>query len=435
MIRFRSTRPGDTSRAANAGHRRERSRGQSLVEFALVIPILLFLTLIALDFGRVYLGYINLQNMARIAANFAANNPSAWDATPDAKALKVQLQYRNQILSDAAATNCTLPVDGGGDPVVPAPTFTDTNINGKIDLGDTTQVQIACTFGVITPGVSNVVGGNVQVAAASSFPVKSGMTDNGPGGGGGSAPNAAFSGNGVIASAGAPASISGGVPFIVDFRDTSGGNPTEWLWTFLDPLNPPASTSALQDPLLHTFLTAGTYTVTMQATNLLGSSTASMTVTVTAASAVAFHADYQDIAVGQTVQFTDDSTTGGTAWDWTFGAGEGTGSGQTPTHRYNSTGTYTVSLTVTYPTPLGPLSHTETGYIRVNVGMCSVPQLGGVRFNAAEAIWQAAPYNFTGVVIRAPGAPSGNFIITAQSITYGLSATAPCDSDVVVDRP
>ena len=107
MIRFRSTRPGDTSRAADADNRRERSRGQSLVEFALVIPILLFLTLTALDFGRVYLGYINLQNMARIAANFAANNPTAWDATPSAAQLAVQLKYRNQILADAAATNCS----------------------------------------------------------------------------------------------------------------------------------------------------------------------------------------------------------------------------------------------------------------------------------------------------------------------------------------
>src|SRR5215471_9013483 len=46
--------------------RRWRSkRGQSLVEFALVLPVILVLTLIALDFGRIYLGYINLQNMAR----------------------------------------------------------------------------------------------------------------------------------------------------------------------------------------------------------------------------------------------------------------------------------------------------------------------------------------------------------------------------------
>ena len=160
-----------------------------------------------------------------------------------------------------------------------------------------------------------------------------------------------------------------------------------------------------------------------------------MTVIVTPASAVNFHASRQDISLGDTVTFTDDSTTGGTEWNWTFGANQGTGSGQTPTHTYNATGTYTVSLTVTYPGPTGPLSHTETGYIRVNVGMCPVPQLGGVRFNDAEAKWQGAPYNFTGVVIRAPGAPSGNFFITAQSVTYGVQAKAPCDSDVVVDRP
>jgi PKD repeat protein/Flp pilus assembly protein TadG len=431
MIRFRSTRPDGTGRATHARHRREGSRGQSLVEFALVLPIVLFLTLTALDFGRVYLGYINLQNMARIAANFAANNPSAWDATPNAD---VQQQYKNQILADAAATNCTLPLDGSGNAVVPTPTFTDMNGNGlTTDLGDTAQVQIACAFHVITPGVANVVGGSVRVAAASSFPVKSGMTATGPGGGGGSPPNAAFSGNGVIASVGAPATISGTVPFTVDFRDTSGGNPTQWLWTFSD--TTPATESHVQDPLLHTFQAAGTYTVTMQATNLFGSSTASMTVNVTPASAVAFHANKQDIPVGDTVSFYDDSTTGGTAWAWAFGAGQGTGTGQTPTHTYTATGTYTVSLTVTYPSPTGPLSHTEVGYIRVNVGMCSVPQLGGVRFNDAQARWQGAPYNFTGVVVRAPGAPSGNFIITAQSITYGVLAKAPCDSDVVVDRP
>src|SRR6476620_3663266 len=120
-------------------HIQTRTRGQSLVEFALVLPIIMMLTLTALDFGRVYLGYINLQNMSRIAANFAANNPSAWDATPEPA---VQLKYRNQILADAAATNCSLPLDGSGNPVVPTPTFTDTNGNGlTTDLGDTAQVQ------------------------------------------------------------------------------------------------------------------------------------------------------------------------------------------------------------------------------------------------------------------------------------------------------
>jgi Flp pilus assembly protein TadG len=106
MIRFRPVRSGSM--------RRERSRGQSLVEFALVIPILLFLTLIALDFGRVYLGYINLQNMARIAANFAGNNPTAWDGVVVANDAKLKTKYYNQIMADAAAINCSL-IDASAD--------------------------------------------------------------------------------------------------------------------------------------------------------------------------------------------------------------------------------------------------------------------------------------------------------------------------------
>ena len=123
---------------------RERTLGQSLVEFALVLPILLFLTLIALDFGRVYLGYINLQNMARIAANFAGNNPTAWDGTVVANDAVLKTKYYNQIIADAQAINCKL-VDTNADGTIDAsdftPTFTDRNGNGKTtDIGDTGEV-------------------------------------------------------------------------------------------------------------------------------------------------------------------------------------------------------------------------------------------------------------------------------------------------------
>ena len=403
--------------------RRERSRGQGLVEFALVLPILLLLTLTALDFGRVYLGYINLQNMARIGANYAANNPTAWGAFPD---VAKQAAYKNQIIADAAAINCALPVVAGVT-VVPTPTFTDTNGNGTTtDLGDLAEVQISCQFGVITPGISNIVGSSVKVAAASTFPVKSGLTAYAAGGGGGSPPNAAFSGNGVIT----PNSISGVLPFNVEFRDTSGGNPTSWLWTFADD----NTTTTAQDPLGHTFLTAGTFKVSMKATNALGNSTAEMFVTVTATSTVNFTANQQTGNPGMIVTFTDTSTPGGTAWAWTFGAGQGTASGPGPvTHQYNTAGTYTVSLTVTYPTPTGPITNTKTGYINVNVGMCTVPTLYGKKFNEAQAIYSGAPYNLTGAVIRAAGAPNGNFTITAQSLTAG--EPAPCNSDITVSAP
>ena len=54
-----------------AGQHNQRSRGQSLVEFALVLPMILLLMLIAIDFGRVFLGWVALNNSARVAANFA----------------------------------------------------------------------------------------------------------------------------------------------------------------------------------------------------------------------------------------------------------------------------------------------------------------------------------------------------------------------------
>jgi PKD repeat protein len=418
-------------RVAGASNRRTRTHGQSLVEFALVLPVLLFLTLIALDFGRVYLGYINLQNMARIAANFAANNSSAWDATPNAKDAKLKTQYYNQIIADAQAINCQL-IDANGDGTLNAddftPTFTDRNGDGNTtDLGDSGQVQIGCRFGVITPGIAAILGNTVKVAASSSFPVKTGMTS--PGNPlTGSAPNAAFSGNGVITSVSAPSTISGVAPFDVEFRDTSGGNPTQWLWTFPDT----GTTTTVQDPLIHTFSSPGTYVVTMQATNMWGSSTASMGVTVVATSTVNFHADATTVTAGTTVRFTDDSTTGGTAWLWNFGTGQGTSTTQNPNHVYNTAGVYTVSLTVTYPSPTGPLTETKTGYITVSVGNCTVPSLNGVKFVDAQAIYSGAPYNFTGVVIRGPGAPNGNFTINQQDLV--ANAIKPCNLDITVNH-
>ena len=148
-------------RSSRQSRDRDRNLGQSLAEFAIVLPIILFLTLIALDFGRVYLGWINIQSMSRIAANIAANHPTAWaDNDTDVKA-----KYQNQIRNDAAATNCVLPKVGGVQ-TAPDPTFTDTGGNGSTkDLGDNATVRLTCTFDLITPGIKNVLGGSIAHAS------------------------------------------------------------------------------------------------------------------------------------------------------------------------------------------------------------------------------------------------------------------------------
>ncbi|PVG80560.1 cell surface protein, partial [Nocardioides gansuensis] len=64
---------------------------------------------------------------------------------------------------------------------------------------------------------------------------------------------------------------SGTAPLSVTFTDTSTGSPTSWLWDFGD-----GTTSTAQNPS-HTYTAAGTYTVSLRATNATGFDTATRT--------------------------------------------------------------------------------------------------------------------------------------------------------------
>jgi PKD repeat protein len=75
------------------------------------------------------------------------------------------------------------------------------------------------------------------------------------------------------------APTSGTAPLTVQFTDQSTGSPTTWEWSFGD-----GSAGSAQSPS-HTYQTAGTYTVTLTATNSEGSSTNSATQTITVDSA------------------------------------------------------------------------------------------------------------------------------------------------------
>ena len=422
-----------TTEAKPMASPRGRIRGQSLVEFALVLPVILLLLLVSLDFGRVFLGYINLQNMARVAANYAANNPGAWGADPDTA---VQTKYRNQVIADAAATNCQLPVSGGT-PVVPDPVFTDQTGNGETsNLGDNAQVQLTCTFDIITPIISSMLGDVLHVGAESNFPVKAGMSDIGGivTGGNPVVPTAAFTGNGVVSERSTPYPLLSDVsPFSVEFRDTSGGGPNNWSWTFGD-----GDTSTLQDPLIHEFECSDpapcSYRVAMTASNGNGSSIAYMDILVLPETTADFTASTNLVAAGGTVTFTASSTPPGANYEWTFGDG-GTANGPSTSqaHVYAATGIYTVTVRITYDDGTEPVTVTKTDFVRVEANLCPVPDLEGKKFNDADAFFRGAPYNFTGNVTRDTGAPNGNFVITAQDLT--ATSLAPCSSSIKVTRP
>jgi PGF-pre-PGF domain-containing protein len=137
---------------------------------------------------------------------------------------------------------------------------------------------------------------------------------------------------------------SGNAPLTVTFKDGSTGGPTNWDWDFGD-----GNVSTEQNPV-HTYTSAGTYTVKLTVSNADGMASKDGTITVLQTSEpVAPVADFSsDVTSGNaplTVTFTDMSTGSPTSWNWDFGDGTSSAD-QSPVHAYSSAGTYTITLTV-----------------------------------------------------------------------------------------
>jgi hypothetical protein len=151
------------------------SRGQAMVEFAIILPLLVLIVLFAIDFGRVFYGWVGLQNAARVGANWASLYATAdWTNADDPR----REQLLEQIKADAAAINCVLPPDEEMLPEFP----------GGTAPGAPVIVGFDCEFGLITPFLAPLFGGmDVPIAAEATFPIRAGIlpTPGGPPPGGG----------------------------------------------------------------------------------------------------------------------------------------------------------------------------------------------------------------------------------------------------------
>jgi PKD repeat protein len=132
---------------------------------------------------------------------------------------------------------------------------------------------------------------------------------------------------------------------------------TSWAWDFGD-----GNTSTDQNPV-HTYATAGTYTVGLIASNGCGEAdTLYQTITVCAPIAASYNWSVSDL----TATFTDGSA--GTAWTWDFGDGN-TSTDQNPVHTYAAPGSNTVCLIV---------SNTcgDADTVCETVTICGIPAVG-----------------------------------------------------------
>jgi PKD repeat protein len=101
----------------------------------------------------------------------------------------------------------------------------------------------------------------------------------------------------------------------VQFTDTSTGSPTSWAWNFGDPASGGSNTSAARNPT-HTFAAAGSYNVSLTATNASGSNTTQKSVTVSAGGPIPCVADAHTLCLNNgrfavTTQWTKPDTTTG----------------------------------------------------------------------------------------------------------------------------
>ena len=223
--------------------------------------------------------------------------------------------------------------------------------------------------------------------------------------------------------------VTGCSPIWVQFNDISTGGPTSWSWDLGN-----GTISTLQNPST-TYITPGTYTVTLTVSNGSGSNVKTVTnyITVVPTPVVSFAASDSGISCPpKTVQFSNNSVpgVGGAAtYLWDFGDGN-TSTLQNPTHTYATFGTFSLTLSVTNSAGCSKIL-TKANYIQTiqkpianftgsNNNSCTLPlnvSFSNLSTGAISYLW-----NFGDGGTSTAANPSHNYT-SAGSYTVTLIAT------------
>ena len=138
---------GSVGRAAR-GLRHGGERGQTLVEFTLILPLFLVLIFALVDFGRAYYSFLLVTNAAREGARAAAVQGDS--ATIDSKT------YGSFCTAASPPSGCAIGPTGI--------TVTKTNVQGT--KGSETTVTVSYAFTYVTPvgSLLTLIGGSALSA-------------------------------------------------------------------------------------------------------------------------------------------------------------------------------------------------------------------------------------------------------------------------------
>ena len=149
---------------------RTRRGGQSLVEFALIIPVFLVMVLGIVDFGRAIYAYNTLANASRAGVRVAIVNQNVPGlgcdsgtngAPPDTTRVSPQdcAQQAAVALPGAVAS-------------VTYRDITDSTGCSPVQVGCLAVVTTTFAFKPITPIISNIVGNSIVLSSTSKEPVE-----------------------------------------------------------------------------------------------------------------------------------------------------------------------------------------------------------------------------------------------------------------------
>jgi Flp pilus assembly protein TadG len=131
-----------------------RSRGQGLVEFALVLPIMLFLFMMLFDFGRAVYAYSTVADAARQGVRYAIVN-----------------QTTVTIQGKAAGAATALGIAPASVAVAFHPAGTTVGTCSPLDLGCVAEVQVPYRWTAITPIIADVIG-QIDMSSTARMPIE-----------------------------------------------------------------------------------------------------------------------------------------------------------------------------------------------------------------------------------------------------------------------
>lgn len=146
------------TRAAQTKDRRPKSRGQGLVEFALILPVFLVLLSAAIDFGRLAYARIAVENAAREGAFQASITPTSY--TADAACPPVN-PATGEPDSNLVICRALLEAEGSVIGLMPSDIHLSCSPDCTEGLGHTVTVTVDGTFNLLTPFMAVFFGGYV----------------------------------------------------------------------------------------------------------------------------------------------------------------------------------------------------------------------------------------------------------------------------------